>query len=278
MTLAKKLHYLMLLGGVSQIELAFQTKIERSTLTKILNGSTLRPKIDTIVTLAKYFNVEITELINTMDNNESGEILIKDSCLSNVLNKLMLREGIKNAHQLAKITNIPTNVIIDILTKKTSNPKIKTLQTLADFFNIPIPQLCGIRSASPISIPSLKVPLLQFEQIQSWLAGEKFDNTLSYINTNSPSSNNPAYAIEIQDNRFFPDLFAGNFIILSTTTLPKNKDLLLIAVNNSISIYEQISTHNNQTIFREAGNKEKISIDNTEFETLGVIVQQVINY
>src|SRR5579863_2199767 len=100
MTFASKLHYLMLLSGVSQIELANQTKIERSTLTKILNGSTLKPKIDTVFTLAKYFNVDITELLDAMNMSDTNIKLKQNYPLSGVLKNLMDARNISNAHQL----------------------------------------------------------------------------------------------------------------------------------------------------------------------------------
>src|SRR6185437_7190311 len=283
MTFANKLHYLMLLGGVSQIELANQTKIEKSTLTKILNGATLKPKIDTVFTLAKYFNVDITELLDAMNMNDSNIKFKQDFTLPEVLKNLMESRDISNAHQLGKKAGLPANIIIDILTGRTTNPKIKTLQILANFFSISIPQLCGIDvlppnyEAAAIATSQISVPKLNLQQIPLWLSGGKLIDNITYLNVNLPPIKEKQYAVAIQDNRYFPDLLVGTTLILGAEVLPRNNDLVVALVDKLISIYEQMDTRDNKVVLREAGSKNEIEVAQSNLKILGTVMQQIIN-
>jgi transcriptional regulator with XRE-family HTH domain len=114
MIAVNKLKYLMLLSGVSSQELALATQIERSTLIKILNGSTARPRIDTIHSLAKYFNVDISELIDIHDSDLKVPISQAKE-LKSILANLMTINGINSATLLTKYTGISASMICDIL-------------------------------------------------------------------------------------------------------------------------------------------------------------------
>nr|MBP9742718.1 helix-turn-helix domain-containing protein [Burkholderiales bacterium] len=50
MSLANKLKYLMAQLEVTANDIALNTNIERSTLTRILNGTTTRPQLETVYT------------------------------------------------------------------------------------------------------------------------------------------------------------------------------------------------------------------------------------
>lgn len=283
MTLSQKLHYLMLSSGVSQIELSNQIKIERSTLTRILNNSTTQPKIDTIYTLAKYFNVDVVELLDSMQNINQVDSNIKQSNIQMVLKKLMITFDISNASTLSRKTGLPTNALRDILNGKTVNPKIKTLQVLANFFNVSIPQLCGIDTLPEIdnliSTPLIQkmVPLLNFDQIEQWLAGNISDSKLPYISVNVHYENKKQYAVEIQDNRFFPDFLTGNILLIDSMLSPIDNDLMIVLYNKIILIYQQIKSTQDIAILRQAGTKTKITINYSSFIVLGTIIQQIIN-
>lgn len=282
MNLASKLHYLMLLKGTSQLELANQTKIERSTLTKILNGSTTKPTVETLFTLAKYFNVEVTELFELMNTNTTDSNHSKKYLLSERLNILMKIKNIDTVQHLGKIINIPTHIITDILNGKTTNPKMKTLQNIANYFNISIPQLCGIDplpinyETSSISLSQISVPVININQISQFLTNGKINN-VSYIKVNLDKTSNKYFAIEILNNKFFPDILSGTVLIFCTNTLPKKNDLLVISMNKLPIIYKLLGIENNKYVLKQAGNTNKIIINNSDIKVYGVVVQQIIN-
>ena len=282
MNLASKLHYLMLLSGTSQLELANQTKIERSTLTKILNGSTTKPTVETIFTLAKYFNIEVQELFEAMNSSNTDINHMQKYSLSERLNILMEIKKIDTVQHFGKIVNIPTHIIADILNGKTTKPKMKTLHNIANYFNVSIPQLCGIDplpinyATSPISISQISVPIININQIPQWLANSKITN-IPHIKVNLDKTSDKHFAIEILDNQFFPDILAGTVLIFCTNTPPKRNDILIASNNKSSMIYKHLGVENDTVILKQAGSTNKIEMNSTDIEIYGVAVQQIIN-
>lgn len=282
MGLAHKLYYLMLLSGTSQLELAKQTKIERSTLTKILNGTTTKPSVETLFTLAKYFNVEATELFEVMNSNTTNTDYTQKHLLSENLNTLMKIKHIESAQHLGKIVNIPTHIIADIVNGKTTNPKMKTLQNIANCFNVSIPQLCGIdplpinNVTNSISLSQISVPIINIDHVSQFLKNDKVTN-IPHIEVNLEKTSNKYFAIEILDNAFFPDILAGTVLIFCSGILPKKNDLLITSNENSPIIYKQLGIENNKIILKQVGGKNKININILDIEIYGVVVQQIIN-
>ena len=68
--------------------------------------------------------------------------------LSTVLSYLMSGKGIKSA-ELARKTGIGQPVVYRLMTGITDNPQIQTLKPIADFFEVSIDQLLGIKPLQP---------------------------------------------------------------------------------------------------------------------------------
>lgn len=283
MNLANKLHYLMLLSGVSQIELSKQTSIERSTLTKILNGFTTTPKVDTIYTLAKYFNVDVEEFLESIQNQTNGIEEAITYKIKEILQELMALFKIPNSYTLHRKTGIPANALNDILSGKTANPKIRTLQILADFFNISIPQLCGIdplprmEELAPISSFHVVLPLLNFNEVTRYRNNNLIKERLPQVTTSLPSLNDQQYAIKIKDDDLFPDFLMGSILVIDDNVMSKSNDFIIVLENERIYIYQQKENTNGNLTFRRAGTKKFVIIPDLEAKVIGVVVQQIIN-
>lgn len=279
MALAEKLYYLMLQSGVSQIVLSEQTKIERTTLTRILNGTTEQPKLETIISLANFFKVDISEFLDDNIN------LQPSVSIQIVLRELMRLNNIPNSFALSKQTNLPRSAISGILSGKTQKPKIKTLQVLSEFFKITILQLCGVDKIygvqelnTAVISESHLVPILEIDEIKDWITNPKSLPNVTFINVNGENISNLAYAIKIKDNKYFPDIMLNNILIADKEVTPSNNDLVICELNNrTVSIFEQISVNSNIIKYREAGTKTLIEIPLLDVVVLGVIIQKIIN-
>lgn len=278
MVLSDKLRYLMMNAVISQQQLAEETKIERSTLTKILNGSTLKPKTDTIYTLAKYFNVNIEELLN--EEKPLSKISTKDEkTIQEILQMLMKKNQISTISLLHKYIGVPISVLSDILNGKTTNPNIKTLQAIATFFNITIPQLCGVDSITSTKktqtcASMVTIPILLLSQINQWKNGEEIENK-NYIKSTGEFKDN-VYAVSLNNNLFKPDFLNGSLLIIDSEKLNEH-NFIICKVNNVISIYEIIAITNLLITLREAGTYKSITTNNSEIEILGTVVQEILN-
>lgn len=71
------LRQLMISAGLSHAQLARALNIPTSTLSKLLNAPNLAPRIDTLLSIARYFNISIEQLIGEkpLDSSEFKEIL-----------------------------------------------------------------------------------------------------------------------------------------------------------------------------------------------------------
>lgn len=278
MSLADKIHFLMLQTGISQIELAKKTSIERSTITKILNGSTLTPKLETIFTLAKFFQVDVEDLLTDKYNKQKCPVNIP---LKTILKELMDAYKISNAYTLHQKTGIPANALGDILSGKTINPKIKTLQVLSEFFNISIPQLCGLDplptkdSLLPVNTKNFRVPLLSFEQIELFLQGNFHSN--NYISTTLSQTNKKQYAIEVAEDIYFPAILPGNIIVLDINIAPEKNDYVIGKTIEGIEIYKFIEKQDSSIMLYKISADEVLEFPDSQISLLGTVIQQIIN-
>lgn len=279
--IAYKLQFLMLQHGISATDLSIHTQIERSTLTKILNGSTINPRIDTINSLAKYFNVNISELINEDNYLDELKLSSHHLGLENIILHLMTINGITTISLLSKYTGVSMSILSDILNKKTLNPHISTLQQIASFFNISVPELIGIERIPEYKttaiIPSTQVlPVILLEQVNSWFQGE-VKQVFEYATAFRKISGKKSFAINISNDQFAPDFFNNYTLIVDNEETPADTDFFIGKIQDKISLFECISIEGSILEIREAGSNDIFSIDTSEITLLGVIVQHVIN-
>lgn len=278
MGLSNKLRILMLDAGLSQKDLALNTRIERSTLTKILNGSTTSPRIETIYTLSKYFNVDISELLDGSFEETSN--IATTGSIKDTLKKLMEVSGIKTINSLSKNTGVPSSVISDILMGKSRNPNVKNLQPIADFFNITIAQLTGYIAIencrnTNLSQVSKTIPLLLLEQVESWESSEIYSPD-HYIKVNIHTIGRRSFAIKFADNKYSPEFLPNESAVVDKDKTPETGDLVVAIVNEKISLYEYTS-QDDLIWMREIGTYQNIKVKKSTMLVYGVIIQKSIN-
>ena len=283
MSLANKINYFMLQIGVTQAELSKHTQIERSTITKILNGSTTQPRLETLTALAHYFKIDVSELLDPLQAC-TAQTLLQNNGIAKIIKSLMKIRGISTIKDLGEKSGVPNSVISDILNEKTINPNLKTLQHLANFFNITVPQLTGIeqlpelQTLQPVS-QQINIPVLSFNQIKDWIAGTcDYPHNTSYVITNIENKDSKLYALSISGNSFFPDIFFNEMLIIDPNVNSRKGDIVICELNKRIiSLYEEVDCIGDTLVLREAGTKTKISIPNNDTIKLGTVIQRIIN-
>lgn len=136
------------------------------------------------------------------DDSKVSEI---ESSLSKNLQDFMAING-WNRTELAKHADLPVTTIANIMTK-TYDPRISTLLSLADSFNISLDQLVGrkpIKTSPPNQIKKAeidlhRVPLITLDVVKFWIAkgyeflGQSYD---SWVRSDRGLSNS-AFALKI---------------------------------------------------------------------------------
>ena len=280
--IAYKLQYLMLQRGVSAAELSLQTQVERSTLTKILNGSTANPRIDTINSLAKYFEININDLINEDAYLSELKISLPYTELKDILLHLMTINGVTSLTLLTKYTGVATSILSDILNGKTLKPQITTLKQIANFFNISISQLIGIEKIPEYKtttiIPSNQIlPVVPLTQANDWIDGI-LNKISEYASASRHIIGRKSFAININDNKFSPDFFKNYTVIVDNEEKLTQNDFCVCEINSNVSIFECYKNDGLSLTLREAGKSDIFDINASEINMLGVIVQYIVNH
>ncbi|MDN8588775.1 helix-turn-helix transcriptional regulator [Paenibacillus sp. 11B] len=71
MSIAETVSKLMESEGLSKYKLAKESGVPYTTLIKILDGTTKNPQIESLQSIAKYFNVDVDDLIDSGSSNEA---------------------------------------------------------------------------------------------------------------------------------------------------------------------------------------------------------------
>lgn len=155
--------------------------------------------------------------------------------LSSILTTLMKEEELSES-ELARRSGVGQPVINRIKSENTSDPKLKTLRQLANYFDISISQLIGDeplpkdrlkRIYDPKKHAWSKVPLLTWEQIPDWSHVPKQAPVVQRISTDVEVSEN-AYAVIVKDTTMLPRFPEGTVLIIDSSHQPQDKDFAMV--------------------------------------------------
>lgn len=263
-------------------DLAQEIDIDRSTLTRIINGTTTNPHSETVYTIAKYFNINVDYLLNS-EYSQSLSVNVKDSLTNNkikdILANLLNSAGV-NMITIQKHTGIPKSVLSEILSGKTEKPAMKTLEKLANYFGISVPQLVGINvipSGEIISITpdQATLALIELNMVNLWFSEQNFDG-IRYINFQLPGLSSKAFAVKICDRQYSPDFELGETVVVEPAQSPDDFDFIVYAIDDSIHIGE-IEILDDGYIIRRAGQLKHFHVSFDNIRIYGVIIKRTFN-
>jgi transcriptional regulator with XRE-family HTH domain len=250
-----------------------------------LNGNTVNPRPETIHSLAKYFQIDPAELYEN-DSDDWLNVGIKAKELSfkttkDVLAHLLLKTGILNTTTLHKSSGIPKSNLDRILNGSTENPSIKTLEQLANFFNLTVGQ---IKALEPIRIynrvePSYSnkmLPLITLPDVNN-LQTYKLTDSIKYVGTTRQVIGDNSFAITIDNKNYEPDFKKGNVLIVDSSAEQNCGDFIVGSVGKQTLLYEYHYSNSKNVYVRPAGKFELITIDVEAINIHGVVVQEIIN-
>lgn len=173
---------------------------------------------------------------------------MKQSKVTHVLKRLLFKHNIKPT-QLARRINVPQQTLQRIITGQSPNPHGKTLQPIADFFNISLEQLKGERPLPeeilqddlPIANPTAKpLSVLEWHQITSFLQDPQTIDVQDKILVDA-SLNDQIFAVRLNDSSMEPYFPSGAILILDPQKEPEDRHLVLVKIADSESfIFRQL--------------------------------------
>lgn len=145
----------------------------------------------------------------------------------------MLRHGNLSVSDLSKATGLPQPTLYQLYTGTTANPRKKTIEILASFFSVTIPQMAGAEYLSDKLGKKIKqqlnlhtTPILGWDDLYQWPDQINFDNREELILENNASS--ATFAIEMTGSSMEPLFPDGCLLIFDGNKTAKDRDCVLV--------------------------------------------------
>jgi transcriptional regulator with XRE-family HTH domain len=261
--LSLKISDLMNVNNIkSEAELAKIIKIARDDLHRFLTSKSKNPDKKILNKIAEFFEVSVDELIQ---DNRIESIYISENerhhdSPSSVLRYLMKDIGDISEGELFRRTGVPQPTIHRILSGATPNPRMDSLEPLAEFFNVTPDQMLGRIPLPKDRIPGTFValtetknivPLLHWSEIVYWpkiLKNPDFKTDRNWI-TSESKIKGAAFALKIMSTDYLPEFRNGTIIIVDSNRTPKQGDFALgIAKKNNAAVLGQVSREKNNLV------------------------------
>lgn len=126
-------------NNIPGVELARQIGINWQALQKIMSGKTRVPNRKNLGKIANFFNISVDQLLD----EKTTEISKNRAKVSLNVEQLLIKHNI-TVSELAMETGLSQSIISRIVLDKIRNHKIKTLQTIANYFSISMYQLTDL--------------------------------------------------------------------------------------------------------------------------------------
>ena len=283
MSLGKKLLDLMSIFNVSESKLASSINLDQTTLNKILNNKTTNPRMETVKSLSKYFNVDINELVN--DNEGESEDSDSES-FATILKKLIILNNNPSISSIAKESGVSKSIISNILNNKTTKPNVTTIKKLVNYFNIE-PYQFNNQNISSIKQNSIKVakeialytvPVINMINSYNYVNnGDINIEIVKYIKVTLPITLKNSFAVQIINNEFKPEFIPPCYLIIAKQE-PIYNGFILAKLNNTILIYK-FQNFNDYINLQEINSVKNIRLSKDNFNDafIGSIYQTIVD-
>lgn len=207
--------------------------------------------------------------------------------ISEVIKKLLHIANITEA-ELARRTSMPTATLNKLKTGAIDDPRISTLKTIAEYFNITVDQLIGEQSVPNVFITdsSIKIPLFNLNELINFNKNHlsKYDNQ-EYIKINSSIDNyitnnhNKLFATKVSGESMHPQFEDKTIIVCSSEKKAKNRDFVVAYIKkiNSI-IFRQFFLDSQVIILKSINGDFPIITLSDDDYIIGTIIMSIKNY
>ena len=204
---------------------------------------------------------------------------IKSRRLSDSLKFIMKAHEDISSAELSRKTNIPQTTLHKILTEQTSDPRLSTLLSLANFFEITLEELVGLEQnelgiAKKISGPIKSIPIISWEQcIYAKETIEKLNenNWQDWQTVNIESNNAFALLSKVCMEPLYP---RGTVLIIDPELKPTDGDFVVVHYKNTDeATLRQISIDGPYRKLFTINENEKPDILDKRKNIIGVVFQ-----
>ncbi|MBA2649224.1 MAG: helix-turn-helix domain-containing protein [Legionella sp.] len=163
------------------------------------------------------------------------------------LNALMKLKNVTET-KIAQDLRIPIMTVRRLLSGETTDPRVYTLKTVADYFNVPIDSIIGIHKITPpeMNFPSkpMFVPIFNWENVKNanTLDLSQWQEWIPITLRGHENLSNNAFALESRPS-MYPPFHIGTLFIFDPALKPSDGDLVLVNLkeNNNELTLRQLS-------------------------------------
>lgn len=199
--------------------------------------------------------------------------------------KLLLQKAHLSENELARRTGISQQIINRILSGENKNPKIATLNPIANYFMISISQLIGDEFFDKeVSLNILhrgwrEIPLIDFNNILGSALNELILESNSKVIADIDYSEN-IFALKMNDDSMEPKFSKGSILIFDSKREVLTGDYGLLIIDKKILI-RQVFLKNEKFYVKSLNpncDNYKITMIDVPYKCLGVLLQSITHH
>lgn len=239
--------------------------------------------------LSRMRNINDTYKMVQIINVDTNTVLdINKSQITALAKNLRLILDIRNLSEgdIAQALNIPVMTIRRLVSGETTDPRISTLKTIADYLNVSLDSLIDDNALNSITLMNKNTP--QFVPVLDWETAANINSILD-INLKTWSKWHPVATIhqQLSDNAFalesrpsmqprFPN---GSLFIIDPNETPSDRDIVLVRMNNnrSLSLRELIIDSPKWQLQPIVSGSEFLFYHEKEHSLVGVVLLTIFN-
>ncbi|WP_367608286.1 helix-turn-helix domain-containing protein [Legionella sp. W05-934-2] len=192
--------------------------------------------------------------------------------------KRLLHENSINESILAKTLNIPYNTVKRLTSGITTDPRISTLQLIAQYFELSVDQLLGNLDTGNTQKVATSVPLFDWSDISnpdffSNLNLDTWSNWYPIPPISQSSFKSKAYAIKSRPS-MQPRFPLGTVLVVDPEADYFDGDIVLVRIKDQvdISVREIVIDPPTHQLLSIVKNSSTLMFDKTQHEIIGVIM------
>jgi len=279
---------LMMINGISsEAELARCIHVPQATLHRLLAGKTLKPNHKIIKKIAEFFDVSVNHLLvdNPGENIYISEAERYHDSPSSVLRYLMQDIGSLSEGELSRRTGVPQPTIHRILSGMTPNPRMESIEPLAEFFNVSSDQMLGriplpkdrVSGSFAATMATKKVvPLLSWMEVAYWpdiVKHPDFKIGREWV-TSESGIKGSAFAVKVKSSDYLPDFRAGTTIVVDYSRKPKEGDFILgVMKGKKVAVLGQFMIERSREVLLDLSKNETVLVIGKNVSLCGVIAE-----
>lgn len=201
--------------------------------------------------------------------------------ISSILDRLLTQSGLSEA-ELGRIIKVPRATINRIVSGRTPDPRVSTLQAIAAYFNVSIDQLLGKQplfansTTQPLSIQNTSIPIIDWKDTVNWkikLSITKPDNHFDWILTD-PNIEVGKFALRINGDSMWPQFQENTILIIDPAREHKNRDFVVVYIKKYGEVLFRQLIVEGKVKFIKAINSifPTIQLEDSD-EIIGVVIQ-----